>query len=314
MKFVIKSLPILAVIFLFASSVFTAESAHLFIKPSSDQPKQVDSNEGEISPFIKMNMEVSPKSGKTAIIRNMIVEINNVSEISPTVNRVVATLNKSPGVDRLEVGRIVANGFLSEGGKSVYLYPVHGDAIFSLKEEVTVTVAVVMNPDLEKESGKKISILATNIFASWVNGSQVPIEGYIPIVSDFKVIKSGPNIGIVNEEEAPYGALKYSVPIDSSEGMKIKKVFIYGKRENLKLLVQVDGGKGRKFRCKNNSYITSCDFRGKGIIIPKGSSVTVIASESGIFYPGFNTLDVFCEGEDSGRRIFVNPISFDGKG
>lgn len=313
MKFIIKSL-IVSGVFLFLSSGVFAESDHLWVKPSLSQPEEIDSNGGEISPFIKMNMEVvSADKNKTAIIRNMIVNIDNISEVSSSVNRVAVILNKSTGVDDLEVGRVVANAF-NNGDGNFYLYPIHGDAIFDLKEKIKMTVAVVMNSTLEQEqSGKKISLLISNIFASWVNGSQVPVEGYLPMISETKVINIGPNLGVVNEEEAPYGSLKYSVPEDSSENIRIKKIFIYGKRKDLKILVQTEG-ENKTFGCKNNSYITSCDFGGDGIIIPKGSSVTIIASEPGIFYSGFNTLDVFCEGEDSGRRIFVNPLYFGGKG
>lgn len=312
MKFVIKSLPVLAVIFLFVSSVF-AESV-LRVKPSLSQPEETDSNGGEISPFIKMNMEVSPKSNKTVIIRNMIAKIDNISEVSSSVNRVAVILNKSPGVDDLEVGRVVANAF-NNGDGSFYLYPIHGDAIFNLKKKTKMTAAVIMNKNIgEEQSGKKISILITNIFGSWANGSQVSVGGYLPIISEIKTINSSPNLGVINEDEAPYGSLKYSVPGDSSEGVRIKKIFIYGKRKDLKILVQTEGEENKTFECKNNSYITSCDFGNKGMIIPKGSSVMITASEPGIFYPGFNTLDVFCEGEDSGRRIFVNPLYFGGKG
>lgn len=308
MKFV-KAITIFAVSFLFLSSCVFADSV-LKVKPSSDQPEEVDLNNGEISSFVKMRMRVVPSKNIPVIIRGMTAEISGISDF---VNRVAVILNKSPGVSDLEVGRVVANGYLNSDGKSVYLYPVHGDAVFSLlKKDIKMTVVVVTNRDFEQGLNEEVSLVVTNVFASWPNGSQVPVEGYLPIISKKKVINIGLNIGIVNEEETPYNSLKYSVPENSPEEVRIKKIFIYDSRENLKLSVQIEG-KDKTFECKNNSYLTSCDFGGEGITIPPGSSVTITASEPNIFYQGFNTLDIFCEGEDSGRRIFVLPFS-GGKG
>ena len=229
------------------------------------------------------------------------------------MNKFVLILDKSKGVDRVDENRVIAEGSYG-GGDYITLYSLHGSNIFSFKNLVKATVSLVMNESLDTFSDGDLSLLIIRFYAIWINGSSATIKGYLPMISVTKAISNDHGSGIANELETHYGTLKYEVPEVSSESVIFRKIFIYGKKKGLKLLVQVDDEESREFRCKHNSYITSCDFGREGIVVPKGSTITITASEQGIFYSGFETLDIFCEGADSGRRIFISPSSSDGKG
>ncbi len=307
-------LQVFIVCFLFAVGEQIFAESYVRVKPTNSQPAETEVYEREIAPFAQFIMNpITPLNNcRPIMLQSFTVLVDNLSEFDSAVNKFVLILEKSKGVDRVNEGRVVARGFYG-GSDYVGLYPIHGDNIFDLRDQAKATVSIVMNDNLDDFSGD-LSLFVTNIHATWTNGSTVKIKGYLPVIGATKSISNELEPGVVNEIESVYGTSKYEVPEESRENVVFRKIFIYGKRKNLKLLVKIGDAESKKFRCRHNSYITSCDFGGSGIVVPKGSTITITASEQNIFYSGFEALDIFCEGEESGRRIFVSPLSSDGKG
>lgn len=313
-KMFFKSLAVCFFAVLF-SQTFVFAGSYVRARLTNNQPQEAEVYGKEIAPFSRFSMKpVTPSNKKQPVIlENITLQVENFDQISSAVNKFVLILDKSKGVDRVNENRVVAQGSYG-GGDYVTLYSLHGSNIFSFKSLVKATVSLVMNESLDTFTGGDLSLLIRSFYAIWINGSYATIKGYLPMTSVTKAMSNDPGSGIANEMETPYGTLKYEVPEVSSESVSFRKIFIYGKKKGLKLLVRVEGEESREFRCRHNSYITSCDFGRNGIIVPKGSTITITASEQGIFYQGFETLDVFCEGEQSGRRIFVSPLFSNGKG
>lgn len=297
------------------SQAFVFADSYVRVRLTSNQPSETTVYGKEIAPFSRFSMKPITSKKELVILENITLQVENFDEISSAVNKFVLILDKSKGVDRVNENRVIAEGSYG-GGDYITLYSLHGSNIFSFENLVKMKVSLVMNDNLDTFPGEDLSFLIRSFYAIWINGSYATIKGYLPMKSVTKAISNDPGSGIAiaNELETPYGTLKYEVPEVSSESVIFRKIFIYGKKKGLKLLVQVDGEESREFRCRHNSYITSCDLGKNGIVVPKGSTITITSSEQGIFYQGFETLDVFCEGEQSGRRIFVSPLFSNGKG
>lgn len=286
------------------------------IKPTDNQPPEAEVYEREVAPFARFTMDPVTPSDEScpAMLQSVTVQIVGLSAISPSVNQIVLALNKSKGVNSIEEERIIARGFYS-GNDFIALYPVEGQNIIHFRDKIKMTVSVVMNNKLIDYAERELSCDVISAYATWVNGSAAAIRGFLPIIGDGKIIKNDASIGIINEVQASsYGALKYEVPEVSSEDVLIKKIFINGKRKDLKLLVETSDGNTRKFKCESNSEITVCDFDGEGLVIPKGSNVTITSSQQGTFYYTYDPINIFCEGIETGRRIFITSSYGNSKG
>ncbi len=297
------------------SSVCFSEP-YVRIKPTDNQPPETKVYEREVAQFVRFTMDPITPSDENcpAMLQSVTLQVVGLNAISPAVNQVVLVLNKSKGVEDIEEERIVARGFYS-GSDFVNLYPVEGQNIIHFWDKIKMTVSVIMNDKLIDYSERELSCNVISAYATWVNGSAATIRGFLPIIGDSKIIKDDASIGIINEvQTSSYGALEYEVPESSSEDVLVRKIFIIGKREGLKLLVQESDGQSRTFKCKSNAEVTVCDFDEEGLIIAKGSSVTITASEQGIFYFGYDPINIFCEGTETDRRIFITSFYGNGKG
>ena len=203
------------VVFIFVATAAQAfADSYIRVKPAYNQPPEAEVYEGEIAPFARFLMKpVNPSC--SVMLQNLTVQVDSLNQLYQAVDKVVLILEKSKGVDRVNEGRVVAEGS-SRWGDYVSLYPIHGDNIIAFRNRIKATVSIVMNDNLDDFSGD-LSLFVTNIRATWTNGSTVKIKGYIPIICATKAISSESGAGIVNELDSLYGTLKYEVPEDSSE-------------------------------------------------------------------------------------------------
>lgn len=306
------------VLFLMSAQVFADSIGYVRIKSADIQPIEENVYGREVALLTSLVMKpVTPEIEKRpAMLQNLSLQIIGISAMSSAINQVVLILEQSKGVDDIEVGRIVGRGFYSGSGNDfVTLYPVEGWNIIHFRKRIKMTVAAVMNNDMATYADITLSCNVTGASISWPNGTSAEVRGFSPIIGNEKIIKTDVAIGTINEVQASsFGALQYEVPEESSEDVRIKKFFIPRKIKGLKLLVQGSDGTVREFRCRKNAEVTVCDFGGDGLLIEKGTSVIITANRQGVLYTGYDPINIWCEGSDTGRRFFVTPLYFGGKG